>query len=417
MSLLKHPLAPPKNARVLFVDMNGFFASIEQQDRPELRGKPVAVVGELHPRATILASSYEAKALDITTGTLAQEAQAICPEITILATRPERYRQVHRHFVGILEDLAGPEVQVKSIDEAAIYLPANWQTPAIALALALKIKSQFRQELGVALRCSIGIAPNTLLAKLGTELQKPDGLVEIELENIIQILSGLELTTLPGIADRMAARLEAIGIRSPLELYQTPPDRLRAELGIWGQYWWWRLHGYECDSAGQEMLKSMSHEQVLRHWIKDKRILEATVLQMVDHLTQRLYRNQLQCRFLWLSCRLVNAPSFTAEVKLDAPLADRTVLLERFRQLMQKVPPLLGAPVRKLAVGFSRLSPYQSGTQLDLWQPTRLTLNLSQTVGQLRERFGVDVIQPASNWQIGKTVQRKQIGFGQIRDR
>jgi DNA polymerase-4 len=233
---LHRALHTPENARVIFLDMNSFFASVEQQDRPELRGKPVAVASHIHKNGTVLAASYEAKAFGIKTGTKLNDAKLLCPSITFLETSAYRYKEVHNQFVAILHELCGPEVQVKSIDEAAIFLSPNWYGSEIAHRLASQIKNAFREKLGECIRCSIGIAPNSLLAKLATELQKPDGLIEITLENTVTILSNLKLTDLCGIADRMAAQLERAGITTPLELYQASPDYLRNTFGVWGQY-------------------------------------------------------------------------------------------------------------------------------------------------------------------------------------
>jgi len=415
MQFLSQALGTPRNCRVLYVDMNGFFASIEQQDHPNLVGKPVAVVSHLHPRATVLASSYEAKALGITTGTKMEEAQRLAPGIACLEPRPGRYREVHRQIMQILITLCGPEVQPRSIDEAAVYLASNWQNATTAHALALAIKEQFRQQLGPHIRCSIGIAPNSLLAKLATNLKKPDGLVEITLENTWEILGTIPLTALPGIAERMALKLEKKDILTPQMLYATSPEILRDYFGIWGRYWWWRLHGYECDSNNSS-LKSMSHEHVLSTWIRDKPTLELTLAKMADRLVHRLEHNHLQCRGIFLSLRLSGAPRFTAERVFDAPTFQHPALLKDFMSLLNTVPLRLPYAVRKISIGFNGLVSQEQGIQLMLEEDAVKGTRVSTALEIIRDRFGYESIQCASTLALGKNVAREQLGFGRIRD-
>jgi len=415
MQYLPHALGKPQNYRVLYVDMNGFFASIEQQDHPELVGKPVAVVSHFHPRATVLASSYEAKALGITTGTKMEDAKRLAPGITCLEPRAGRYRQLHHQIMQILTDLCGPEVQPRSIDEAAIYLASNWQNTTTSHAVALSIKERFRQELGSHIRCSIGIAPNSLLAKLATDLQKPDGLIEITLENTWEILGKIDLTKLPGIAERMALQLEKKDIHTPQQLYAANPQSLRELFGIWGQYWWWRLHGYECDSSSGN-LKSMSHEHVLQNWIRDKAALELTVAKMADRLVYRLEHNHLQCRGIFLSLRLSGAPRFTANRVFDAPTYQHPALLKDFMSLLQTVPTHLPYAVRKVTIGFYGLVEQTQGIQLMLEEDAVKGTRVSIALETIRDRFGYESIQSASTLALSKNVAREQLGFGHIRE-
>jgi DNA polymerase-4 len=414
--LLHHALTNPQNARVIFVDMNGFFASVEQQDNPSFRNKPVAVISHDHPRATVLASSYEAKAFGITTGTKRQEAQAICPGIIFVEPKPGRYKQVQQHIIRILVDLCGPEVQPRSIDEAAVFLSPNWQGSEKALALAHRIKARFKEELGEYIRCSIGIAPNSLLAKLATDLQKPDGLVEITQENIVSVLESISLTDLPGIAERMAKQLEKKNITTPLQLYERDPDTLRNQFGIWGQYWWWRLHGFECDGMGEGGLKSMSHEHVLHHWVHSRSELEAVLIKMTERLLHRLHHNNLQCRSIFLSLRLAGAPQFVATQAFDAPTVSYPLLLGAFQKTLDRVPEKLPFPVRKICIGMFDLTPSSHGMQLDMFNTVERGHDISMTITNLRERFGYDTIHLGSTLSLKQSVAKEQLGFGRIRD-
>lgn len=412
-----HALQPPRNARVLFIDMNGFFASVEQQDNPTFRNRPVAVASNRHPRGTVVASSYEAKAKGVTTGTKVGDARRLCPGLIVVEGSHRRYKEVHQAFMAILRDLCGPEVQAKSIDEAAVYLSPNWQSSAQAYRLALTIKERFRETLGPYIRCSIGIAPNTLLAKLATELYKPDGLFEITLENTIPILQPLELTDLTGIAEQMAKRVRAAGLLTPLDLYHTSPDQLRAYFGIWGQYWWWRLHGYECD-IGRDSLKSMSHEHVLPRWVHHKTELTLVVDRMAERLLNRLVRNGLQCQHIWLAVKFAGGPSLMRERRLDAPSHDVAFLLRGYQRLLAEAPEELGLPARKVVLGMHGLVANEWGDQLDLFSPSHPTgVIVGQLMHQIKERFGSDAIRIASGLSLDRKMTLKETtGFGRIKD-
>ncbi|CAN5124488.1 DNA polymerase IV [soil metagenome] len=414
--LLHRGLHSPENARVVFLDMNSFFASVEQQDRPELRGKPVAVASHIHKNGTVLAASYEAKAFGIKTGTKLHDARVLCPGITFLETSPYRYKEVHNQFVKILHDICGPEVQVRSIDEAAIFLSPNWYGTTTAHRIAGEIKDRFRKELGECIRCSIGIAPNSLLAKLATNLKKPDGLTEITVENTPEILSKLKLTDLCGIAERMARQLELGGINTPLELYNTPAQQLRERFGIWGQYWWWRLHGVECDAGEGSALKTMSHEHVLSPWISKREALEAVQIKMADRILYRLQRNHLQAKHLFVWCKLVDAPSFYRERTLDAPTGNISMLAKAFRDLMSELPETFPHPVRKVVVGLNRLSDTEHGFQLDLFSRRQEGEAVGPMLELIRDRYGYQSIQTGSSYLVGRNVAKQQLGFGRLKD-
>ncbi len=170
----------------------------------------------------------------------------------------------------------------------------NWYGSAFCWELAGRIKQQFAQFLGPYIRCSIGIAPNSLLAKVATNLQKPDGIVEITVENIPNVLQKLSLTDLPGIARQNANRLATSGITTPLQLYEAPSEQLYKQFGIWGQQWWWRLHGYEPD-CHQNTSKSISHQHVLKKWLPSVDEAIPVITRMSDRLIHRLNRNNWSC--------------------------------------------------------------------------------------------------------------------------
>lgn len=216
--------------RTLAVDFNSFFASCEQQERPELRGKPVAIVPVLADTTCCIAASYPAKARGIKVGTGVAEARVLCPEVIIVQQRPKVYIDYHRRLLDVIERCIHIS-EVHSIDEVACSLTATFAPREKALAVARRIKTEVAREVGSSMSCSIGIAPNWMLAKMATDMQKPDGLVVIEQDELPQRLLGLQLQDFLGIGPQMDARLRAAGIDSPARLYAASKAHLR---GVWG---------------------------------------------------------------------------------------------------------------------------------------------------------------------------------------
>src|SRR5262245_59538297 len=202
--------------RYLFIDMNSYFASVEQQERPELRGRPVAVVPMLAETTCCIAASYEAKRFGVKTGTRVREARQLCPGIQLIPARHELYVEYHHRIlkaVGGVLAIAG----VLSVDEVACKLHGVEQKQDEAERLARQIKAALRRELGEQMRCSVGIAPNTLLAKIAADMHKPDGLTVIRSEDLPQRLHGLELKDFPGVGRKMEQRLHRFGVRTAKE--------------------------------------------------------------------------------------------------------------------------------------------------------------------------------------------------------
>ncbi|MEY4295055.1 MAG: hypothetical protein RLY82_743 [Pseudomonadota bacterium] len=220
----------PLSLRSLFVDFNAYFASVEQQERPELRGKPVGVVPVLAESSCCIAASYEAKRFGIETGTGVREARRLCPDIKIVEARPALYVHYHQLALAAVDTIA-PVRQVLSIDEMECELTGRWREFERALLIAEQIKHVIWRDVGKYLRVSIGIAPNTLLGKLASDMQKPDGLTVIAPDRIPAAFIHLPVSAFSGIGPRMTKRLALAGIESMQALFDTPREELRR---IWG---------------------------------------------------------------------------------------------------------------------------------------------------------------------------------------
>ena len=254
------------DSRVLFIDMNSFFASCEQQTNYWLRGRPVGVCVYTGKFGCVIAPSIEAKKKGVKTGMRLNEAMAICPDLVPLETNPARYRDFHKKIIAVLKKYSN-DVIPKSIDEAIVNLNDYQLVHQDMTVVAKKIKADITNEVGDWLKCSIGIAPNAFLAKLASDIQKPDGLTIITPSNIDDILKKLRLKDLPGIASNMAERLQKAGIDTPLQLRHTSAERLRIICkGVLGEYWHQRLNFGEVDMKDSADYKTM---QAMRHLSKE----------------------------------------------------------------------------------------------------------------------------------------------------
>lgn len=249
--------------RWLFLDLNSYFASVEQELRPELRGRPVAVVPVMADTTCAIAASYEAKAFGVRTGTRVGDAKQMCPGIELVEARHEVYVDYHNRVVEAVERCV-PVSAVMSIDEMASSLIGREQPLSAALDLARRIKASIRQDVGSTLRCSIGLAPNRYLAKIASDMQKPDGLVALTADQLPAALCELTLRDLPGVGARMEKRLYEQGIRTMRELLALDREQLNCAWGsINGEKLWHWLRGEDFHDVELEHQKSISQSHVL----------------------------------------------------------------------------------------------------------------------------------------------------------
>ena len=227
--------------------MNSYFASCEQQDRPELRGRPVGVAPVAAENTCCIAASYEAKASGVKTGTKVSDARLMCPNIEIVEARPVLYRALHVRIVEAAE-LIAPVHEVLSVDEMVIQPWGNEATLADHLRLGVRIQDAIRYNVGEWMRCSIGLAPNAFLAKVASDMQKPNGLSVICPDDIPHKLYGLKLTDWPGVASGMQRRFEGAGVRTTADMYGLDERAMRQVFGgVNGNRWWHLIRGHPVD--------------------------------------------------------------------------------------------------------------------------------------------------------------------------
>ncbi len=276
----------------LLIDYNGFFASCEQQDRPELRGRPVAVVPVASEHTSCIAASYDAKRAGIKVGTAVTDARRLCPGIAIVESRPELYLHYHKKLIEAVETCL-PVTEVWSIDEVWCQIPPGLRERDTALALAKKIKRAIARLAGQHLTCSIGLAPNAWLAKIASDLQKPDGLVVIEQDELPQRLFELALRDLPGVGENMEKRLRASGILTVEQLCAAELRELRRIWGgIEGERMWRRLRGEEVPLPPRHT-SSIGHAQILSPDLRNPDGARATLHRLLQKAALRLRHGKL----------------------------------------------------------------------------------------------------------------------------
>jgi DNA polymerase-4 len=234
--------------RSLFVDFNSFFASVEQQERPDLRGLPVAVVPVEADTTCAIAASYEAKRFGVTTGTIIADAKRLCPDIVLIKARHTLYVEYHHRLVDVVESVIHVK-EVMSIDEMACELTGSARRRDVAVSIAAEVKRTIAEQVGPQMRCSIGIAPNDYLAKTASDMQKPDGLVVIDDDDLPHMLYPLQLRDLCGIGKQMYKRCYRHGIYTVEMLVNASKDQLRTIWGgIEGERMWSKLRGDDLPS-------------------------------------------------------------------------------------------------------------------------------------------------------------------------
>jgi len=259
--------AQPDLFGFLHIDLNSFFASVEQQLHPEYRGKPTAVVPTMADTTCCIAASYEAKALGIKTGTRVGDAKKICPEIILVNGSHEKYAEIS-HAIGEAVERICPVAHTPSIDEVVCQLMGRECEPPNARRIAVAIKQAIRDDVGETLRCSIGMAPNRYLAKIASDMQKPDGLIGLLPSQLPRAIAHLELRDLPGVGARTETRLNAKGIHTMEELLALDRKGMH-ELwdSVWGDrlYHWLRGANTGDDGApvSSGVQKSLGHSHVL----------------------------------------------------------------------------------------------------------------------------------------------------------
>jgi DNA polymerase-4 len=395
----------------LYLDLNSYFASVEQQLDPSLRGKPVAVgPGEVNT-GTIIAASIEAKRFGVKTGTMVGDAKKMCPGIIFRNGGHERYVEVHHKILKAVDKVL-PISAVLSIDELACQLLGREQEEINAVRLANEIKAIIRQDAGDYLSCSIGLAPNRYLAKVASDMVKPDGLVKITKEQLPQILHPLKLRDFPGIGARMEQRILRYGIDSVEKLCALDEDNMRL---VWGgingaRFFQW-LKGEDTEIAATQR-RTIGHSHVLPPALRVYQKAELIGQKLLHKAAVRLRKNALWCGELHLSVDFLDGKeSYHASLRLTECCDDLT-LLEAYRKLWAGVP-RFQKPL-KVGVVFTRLVPAELHNLSLFADPRREKLSLA--IDAINQRFSKETVQFASMRMLEEDAAPTRVAFTNIPD-
>jgi DNA polymerase-4 len=321
--------------RWLFLDLNSFFASCEQQERPELRGKPVGVVPLLAETTCCLAASYEAKAHGVKTGTLVREARVRCPDIQFVLARHDVYTRYHYAVVEAVESCL-PVDAVMSIDEMICSLSGSQRELPKALELAARIKEKIRKDVGVCLTSSIGIAPNRFLAKLASDMKKPDGLTVLQPEQLPDILYPLALRDLSGIGGQMEIRLNEQGIHTMRELCELTREEMHT---IWGgvsgdRYYQW-LRGEDVELPPTQH-RSLGHQHVLEPEMRTRDGVWTVAKKLLAKAAVRLRKEGFYTRCITAQIKFTGHLYWEEHIRFE-PTQDTLKLLTALRGMWPTV--------------------------------------------------------------------------------
>lgn len=388
-------LSPEKSGlKWLFLDLNSYFASVEQQDNPALRGKAVAVVPMETDYTCAIAASYEAKLYGVKTGTMIGEAKRLCPPLVCVLARHDAYVKYH-HLIVDEVGRHTPINKIWSVDELSSRLPMEKRSRATATALANRIREGIWRNVGQAINCSIGVAPNSFLAKVATDMKKPNGLIILEPENFKDALFGLRLTDFPGINVNMEARLKRAGIRTTEQFWNISPKHARAIWGsVGGEKFWYNVHGY--DVPDTETSRSMiGHSRILDPEHRKPEHARQVARRLTTKAATRLRREGFFARKFSLYVRVVDGPKWGVEINLP-PSQDSFAFLNTLDDFWaHMLADLKPHRLKKLSITMTGLVRHDEITDDLFIRPTRQSKRnetLSVIMDDINKKYGTEAI-------------------------
>jgi DNA polymerase-4 len=369
----------------MHLDLNAFFASVEQQANPELQGKPIAVVGSAG-RTVITTSSYEARAFGVKTGMAIWEARRCCPQLIIVIGDNKKYTYTSTRIMEMMRDYT-PLVEVFSIDEAWMDVTHSLSIFGTPERIANLLKARILQSFG--LKCSIGIAPNKLLAKLASEFKKPDGLTIIKPEDVSRVLERLPISKLCGIGKKMDRYLMLMSIRTCGELERCDVERLTKKFGIMGKRYKEMGQGIDASpvtpQAEDDEVKSVGHSMTLRQDVSHREDILKYLLQLSEMVGQRARRYGVSGKTVTLYVRFADFySSFGKQNTLKSYINMSEDIYKTAIRILDTTE--LQQPVRQLGVRLSNLK-YEA-EQLSLFRNVQKKSDAIKAMDAVNDRFG-----------------------------
>ena len=386
--------------RIMHIDLDAFFVSVEQAENPKLQGKAVVVGGKPDRRGVVAAASYEARAFGLYSGMPLATASRLCPQAVFIEGSFPKYREASRRFMAILAEFS-PYLEPVSLDEAYLDATGFESLYGSAHQMALNIKQRVRDEL--RLIASIGIASNKVVAKVASDLSKPDGLVEVAAGDERSFLTPLPIAKLPGVGKKTERILNGLGIHTIGELSNMPLSALKSHFGASGEL----LHRYANGIDDREIeppseAKSISRETTFGQDTRDRSQLEATLRYLGERVGGELRQRDKQARCVTLKLRYADFTTITRRHTLgQAGDTDQTIF-DTGLKLLKTALAREKKPIRLIGIGVSSL--VESGRQLDMLDTSTESLEkLNRAIDRIRNKYGFTAI------QTGRTLRLKDI--------
>jgi len=376
---------------IMCIDMDAFFASVEQQANPKLRGKPIAVIGS-GSRTVITTRSYEARTYGVKTGMNIYEAKKLCPNLILVVGDNEKYAHTCNEL-SVIYNKYTPDIEIYSIDEAFLDITTTQHLFGGPEAIGFAIKKEVKDQFGI--NCTVGIAPNILMAKLASDIAKPDGLRWIKPEDTEPLLKDLPVKDLWGIGSATAEKLELLGIRTCAELGKAPASILRNKFGIVGETLKRMGQGF-CDRpliVKEEDPKSIGHSMTLPKDISDREALKAELLKLSSMVCSRARKHGFVGKKITLTVRYSDFETFTKQATLQVHSNCTHEIYHNASDILDSI--RLIDKVRLIGVSLSDLM-LENEVQLDLFNGDAKRKSMLKAVDSLNDKFGDSTVTWAS---------------------
>jgi DNA polymerase-4 len=380
-----------ESRQIIHVDMDAFYASVEQLDNPGLMDKPVIVGGDPKKRGVVSAASYEARKFGIHSAMPMSRAVRLCPDAIVLPVRMERYVELSKQIHAIFQQFT-PQIEPISLDEAFLDVTGSLRLFGSAEKIGRAIKDQIREQLGLV--ASVGIAANKFLAKLASDLDKPDGFVVITEENKLQILDPLPVSRIWGVGKVTEKTLKSKGINTIRQLRETPPEILKSIFGDQTPHVIRLAQGVDNrEVESNREAKSISSEQTFATDITDKDILLDVLLSQVEDVAQRLRLNDLDAKTITLKLRYEDFRTITRSSTFDQPTNTTKTLWQEAKEVFLKWHKKSAGALRLLGFGASGLRHAGSGQRQLFEEPEQeKQKRLDKAFDEIRGKFGHDAL-------------------------
>ena len=386
--------------RIMHIDLDAFFVSVEQAANPELQGKPVVVGGRPDRRGVVACASYEARAFGLHAGMPLTTAYRLCPQATFIEGSSPRYRRASQRFMAILADFS-PYLEPVSLDEAYLDATGFETIYGSTQQMAVNIRQRIRDDL--RLSASVGIASSKVVAKVASELSKPDGLLEVTDGNECSFLSPLPIAKLPGIGKKSERLLTDLGVHIIGQLASSPPEMLKHYFGAAGELMYRHANGIDDRQvAPPAAARSISRETTFGTDTRDRSMLQATLSYLSERVGSELRQHARQARCVTLKLRYADFTTITRRRTLRQANDSNQTIFNTGCQLLEEALSLQKQPIRLIGIRVSSL--VEPGKQLDMLDSSAgRAEQLDRAIDRIRKKYGFTAIQR------GRTLPLKDI--------